>query len=260
MSIKYNKIKLWEGEKHMVKFETYVVGSEKGEAYWALKNTIPLEDKYMHYRLDGACLNDCVDIYFVAHEDGKALCRIWMCYPRHENAICNWGAVYTLEECRGRGICNKTLAFCMDEIAKLENSPVGLFCTSGQQWITDMYLKFGFTTAITGMTKGPLYRPLVDSPKTFNELCEKYYTPAKSLRTAKATWEWRNEIDCLLNFAFSEMKSDYSVNGIRDLWSMLLNGTDKDVKVILTDTNKCVGWMVDGQYTIHPNYKGMKID
>ncbi len=244
----------------MIKFEAYVVGSGETEGYKALKATIPEDDKYMHFRLDGGCLKDCEDIFFVAHENGKALCRIWMGYPRHENAIANWGAVYTLEECRGKGICNKTLAFCMEEIEKLKNAPLGLFCTSGQQWVTDMYLKFGFTTAITGETKGPLYRPQGDSPKTFKEFCDNYFTPAKALHTVKATWEWRNEIDCLLNFAMKENGLDYAVNGTRDLYSLLFNGSDRDIRAILTDTNKCVGWMIDGEYSVHPLYKDMKID
>ena len=244
----------------MLKFEKYVVGSGETEGYKALKATIPEDDVYMHYRLDGNCLKDCEDIYFVAHEDGKALCRIWMCYPRHKNAISNWGAVYTLEECRGRGICNKTLEFCMQELEKLEKGPAGLFCTAGKQWLTDMYAKFGFVTAIHDTTCGPLYHPLKDSPKTFKEFCENYYTPAKSLRTVKATWEWRNEIDCLLNFAMRDNGLDYAINGTRDLYAFLLNGTDKDISVILTDEDKCVGWMIDGEYTVYPLYKDMKID
>ncbi len=244
----------------MLKFEKYVVGSGETEGYKALKATIPAEDAYMHFRLDGACVNDCEDIFFVAHEDGKALCRIWMCYPRHENAIANWGAVYTLEECRGQGLCNKTLTYCMEEIEKLENGPIGLFCTAGRQWLTDMYAKFGFTTAIHDTTSGPLYRPLKDSPKTFKEVCEKYYTPAKSLCAVKATWEWRNEIDCLLKFALQDIGMNYAVNGERDLNMILMNTPERDVKAILTDENKCVGWMIDGDYTIHPLYQNLKID
>ena len=244
----------------MLKFEKYVVGSGETEGYKALKATIPQEDEYMHYRLDGNCLKYCEDIFFVAHEDGKALCRIWMCYPRHENPIANWGAVYTLEECRGRGICNKTLAFCIEEIEKLENSPLGLFCTSGQQWVTDMYTKFGFKTAIHDTTRGPLYRPLVDSPETFDEFCKKYYSTAKSLKAVKATWEWRNEIDCLFNFAMRDIGLDYAIDGTRDLYAMLLNGTDKDVKVILTDENKCVGWMIDGKAKVYPTYEELLPD
>lgn len=241
----------------MLKFEKYVVGTGETEGYKALKSTIPEEDKYMHYRLDGNCLEHCEDVYFVAHENGVALCRIWMCYPRHKSAVSNWGAVYTLEECRGKGLCNKTLNFCFDEISKLENAPAALFCTAGTQWLTDMYTKFGFTTAIRGTTFGPLYYPIGDSPKTFKEFYENYYTPAKTLRAVKATWEWRNEIDCFLNFAMRDNGLDYAINGTRDLYAMLLNGTDKDVKVILTDEDKCVGWMIDGVAKVYPLYENL---
>ena len=148
----------------------------------------------------------------------------------------------------------------MQELEKLEKGPAGLFCTAGKQWLTDMYAKFGFVTAIHDTTCGPLYHPLKDSPKTFKEFCENYYTPAKSLRTVKATWEWRNEIDCLLNLAMKDNGLDYAINGTRDLYAFLLNGTDKDIRVILTDEDKCVGWMIDGEYTVYPLYKDMKID
>ena len=40
----------------MLKFEKYVVGSGETEGYKALKATIPEDDVYMHYRLDGNCL------------------------------------------------------------------------------------------------------------------------------------------------------------------------------------------------------------
>ncbi len=241
----------------MQKFERYVVGSGETEGYKALKATIPEDDIYMHYRLDGNCLEHCEDNYFVIHEDGVALCRIWMCYPRHKNSVCNWGAVYTLEECRGQGLCSKALEFCFDEVNKMENPPMGLFCTAGNQWKADMYIRHGFTLAIRGTTLGPLYYPIGDSPKTFKELYEQYYTPAKSLRAIKATWEWRNEIDCFLNFAMRDNGLDYAINGTRDLYAMLLNGTDKDVKVILTDEDKCVGWMIDGVAKVYPLYENL---
>ena len=243
----------------MLKFEKYVVGSGETEGYKALKATIPEDDIYMHYRLDGNCHKDCEDIYFVAHEDGKALCRIWMCYPRHENAISNWGAVYTLEECRGRGICNQTLDFCMKELEKLQNGPAGLFCTAGKQWLTDMYAKFGFVTAIHDTTMGPLYRPLKDSPETFKEFYENYYTPANSLKAVKATWEYRNEVDCLLKFALLDKGIDYAINGDRDLNMILMNQPERDAKVILTDTGKCVGWMLDGVAKVYTMYENMPI-
>ncbi len=241
----------------MLKFEKYVVGSGETEGYKALKATIPAEDKYMHFRLDGNCLEHCEDIYYVAHENGVALCRIWMCYPRHKDAVCNWGAVYTLEECRGQGLCNRTLKFCFDEIAKLENAPAGLFCTAGAQWLTDMYSKFGFSTAIHDTTKGPLYYPLGDSPKTFKEFYENYYTDAKALRAVKATWEWRNEVDCLLKFAMWDNGLSYAIDGEADLNVILMNTPERDAKVILTDDNKCVGWMLDGKIKIYPKYEAL---
>ena len=92
--------------------ETYHVGSGETEAYRALKATIPQEDRYMHYRLEGNVAEASDDYYFVAHEDGVALSRLWMSVPKNDHPIANWGAFFTLEEYRGRGIGGRVLDHC----------------------------------------------------------------------------------------------------------------------------------------------------
>ncbi len=243
----------------MIRIEKYIVGSEKNDAYQALKNTIPFEDKYMHYRLDGNVTDSCEDIFFTAHENGVALSRLWMCYPKHQNAIANWGAFFTLEECRGKGIGSNVLNYCFEEITRLKAPPLGLFCTAGKVWLTEMYRKYGFVTAIHDTSCGPLYRPVGDSPKTFKEFCELYYTPTTALHTAKADFGWRNEIDCLLKFAMLDIGLDYSIAGEADLNMILLNTPDRDARVILTEHDRCVGWMLDGKAVIHPKYEGIPV-
>ena len=238
----------------MVTLEKYVVGSGETEGYRALKGTIPPEDKYMHYRLDGNALDVCNDLYFVAHEDGVALSRVWMCYPGHEHAIANWGAFFTLEACRGQGIGRKVLDFCFEEIAKMQKPPLALFCTGGKPWLAELYGRYGFVPAIHGTSFGPLYCPRGNSPKTFQEFCESYYTPARELRAVKATYEWRNEIDCLLNFAMQDMGLNYAINGESELHNILLHTPEREAQVLLTDENKCVGWMLEGKATVHPRY------
>lgn len=243
----------------MLKLEKYVVGSGKTEAFNALKRTIPLEDKYMHYRLEGNVSNECEDIYFVAHDNNIALSRLWMCYPKHDNAIANWGAFFTLEEHRGKGIGGKVLDFCFDEIIKLKNPPLALFCTAGKPELAKLYSKYGFVPALKNTTYGALYCPINNSPKTFQEFYKSYYTPTKHLKAINATFEWRNEIDCLLNFAMQDLGLSYAIDNQANLYEILLNSPQRNVKVILTDDNKCVGWMLDGKKKVYPLYEDIEI-
>lgn len=243
----------------MLKLEKYVVGSGETEAFKALKNTISKEDKYMHYRLDGNLTDVCEDIYFVAHDNGVAISRLWMCYPKHDNAVANWGAFFTLEEHRGKGIGGKILDYCFEEISKLNNPPTALFCTAGKPQLAKLYGKYGFIPAIKNTSYGALYCPIKNSPETFEDFCKKYYTPAKQLITVKATFEWRNEIDCLLNFAMQDLGLSYAINNESNLYDILLNTPERDAKVILTDDNKCVGWQLDGNTKVYPLYENFKL-
>ncbi len=235
----------------------YTVGSGENEIYEALCRSIPADDTYMRSRLSGKFLDVCEDVYFIALDGGKVASRLWMCYPRHDSAISNWGAFYTEEEYRGKGVGKRVLNFCFDEIKKLEKPPIGLFCSAGKQWLADMYSKYGFRPALKGASYGYLYCPLGDSPDNFQQFCEEYYIPAASLHTAKASFEWRNEIDCLFRFALADMGLDYSIGGEGDLYNILLNSPERGVKIILTEKKRCVGWMLDGKASIHPLYKSL---
>jgi GNAT superfamily N-acetyltransferase len=251
---RYNKTKQQRRQLNM-KIELYRVGSGETEASQALRNTISQEDTYMHYRLNGNALQDCDDYYFVAHENGVALSRLWMCFPRHAHAIGNWGAFFTLEECRGQGIGSQVLDFCFRTIPALPNLPLGLFCTSGKTWVTNAYRKRGFTLAIPNTENGPMYFPIGQSPKNFQDFCAQYFTPTTALIAQKATWEWRNEVDCLLKFAMIDRGMSYAINGEIDLHMILLNTPERDAKVILTAEQKCAGWMLDGKAVVHPMYE-----
>lgn len=235
--------------------ETYHVGSGETEAYRALKATIPQEDRYMHYRLEGNVAEASDDYYFVAHENGVALSRLWMSVPKNDHPIANWGAFFTLEEYRSRGIGGRVLDHCFETIPALPRRPLGLFCTAGKVGLAGLYARYGFTTAIHDTDCGPLYCPMGDSPAAFREFCNTYYTPAKSLRTEKATFRHRNEVDCLLKFALLDRGLDYRIDGEGDLNMILLNTPERDARVILTETGKCVGWMLDGKVCLHPDYK-----
>ena len=94
---------------------------------------------------------------------------------------------------------------------------------------------------------------------SFREFCAAYYTPAESLRAEKATFRYRNEVDCLLKFALLDLGLDYRILGEGDLNMILLNTPERDARVILTDEGRCVGWMLDGNICLHPAYEEEKI-
>jgi len=239
----------------MIKSEKYVVGSEKNSVYNSLFEMIPKDDEYMHLRLSGALTKVCTDMYFLTHEDGKGLSRVWMCYGKHENAVANWGAVFTAEEHRGKGYCEKTLDCCFETVNTLGNSPTALFCEAGD--ITAFYRKYGFIPAIKGADKGPLYRPCGNSPRNFQEFCENYYTKTDELFIIDADFGWRNEVDCLLRFALLDIGEEFGIKDVERLWLLLMKKSNR-AKIILTKENKCAGWMVDDVMQLHPVYRDVK--
>ena len=239
----------------MIKSEKYVVGSERDHVYRSLYEMIPKDDKYMHLRLSGELLDVCNDIYFLTHDDGKGLSRLWMCYGKHENAVSNWGAVYTAEEARGKGLCARTLDYCFEQIDAMEDPPLALFCTAGD--VARLYKRYGFVPALKGTDKGPLYRPSANAPKTFGEFCESYYTPTDELFVIDADFGWRNEIDCLLRFALWDIGEEFGIKDVTDLYVLLMQ-TPERAKIILTKENRCVGWAVDDIMQLHPKYRDVK--
>ena len=93
----------------MIHCGTYIVSRERDEIHRLLYEMIPKDDIYMHYRLGGTLLDVCTDVYFLAHEHGEGLSRVWMYWGKHAGAVSNWGAVFTKEEHRGRGLCRIVL-------------------------------------------------------------------------------------------------------------------------------------------------------
>ena len=241
----------------MIKSEKYIVGTEKDHVYKCLYEMIPQQDKFLHYRLSGKANDVCTDTFFVTHEDGKGLSRVWMGYGRHENAACNWGAVFTQEEARGKGYCAMNLDYCFEVVNALENPPAALFCTAGSVGLTKLYSRYGFVPALKGADCGPLYRPCGNSPKTFQEFAENYYTPTSELVVKDADFGWRNEVDCLLKFALWDMGIKLEINCVESLNGILMDEPNR-AKVVMTKENKCVGWMVDGVMQLHPAYKDVK--
>lgn len=238
----------------MIKTEKYIAGSDKNEVYHLLDSIILKDDRFLRKRLYGELTDVSNDLFFLAHNDKEGLSRIWMGYGKHENAVSNWGAVFTPEEHRGKGYCAKVLKYCFEELDSMKNPPAALLCTAGTLELTDMYKKYGFTTALRGKDRGPLYRPLGNSPKTFREFYEEYYTETDELFVVDADFGWRNEIDCLLRFALIDIGEYFGLKGINDLWPVIMDEPER-AKIILTKENKCAGWMIDGEMQLYPIYR-----
>ena len=236
---------------------------EKGEPLRRALADLDLGIPYaemMRYRIDGRAEAECNDVYYLcADNENNLISRLWMGWGKHERAVGNWGNFFTCPEYRGQGIGRKMLDFWHNDLKTRENLPLALFCTAGDEGLAKLYKPYGFRPALKNTTCGPLYCPLGNSPKTFEEFCKQYYTPAKSLDFKKATLEWRHEIDCLLRFAMLDMGLDYLPEGMTSLESSLLENGAKRIDIIFTDTNIPVGLarVRDGgkcDISIHPNY------
>ena len=138
----------------------------------------------------------------------------------------------------------------------MQTPPPALFCTAAGMAV--VYGKYGFVPALKGATYGPMYRPCGDSPKSFAEFCENYYTKSDELRAIDAHFGWRNEIDCLLKFALLDAGEEFGICGIGSLGELLRLEPHR-AKIILTEEDKCVGWSVDGVVQLHPKYRGIEI-
>lgn len=244
-----------------MKFDIYLPEKGLNEAGIALSNMIKDLDHGVPYadmlriRVAGGTLTESVDRYFVAHENGACISRLWNGWGRHENAIGNFGHFFTLENMRGKGIGKRLLEMWYEDILAQSCKPLGLFCTGP----LSLYESYGFRTVKADATwGGPMFMPLGDSPATFRDFCEMYYEPSDTLICRKATVEWRHEIDCLLKFVFFDRGLDFDIGDVSYLEAALLYQPN-DVKLIFTEKNRCVGWMLGDEIRLHPAYNRTSI-
>ncbi len=247
-------------------FNIYIPGENAPASASALVKSLENLDvdlsysKMMRHRASGKAAEECTDVYYLCtNEDNDLVSRLWMGWGKHAGAVGNWGYFFTEPEYRGQGIGRKMLDFWFSDIMTRQDLPKALFCTAGDEKLTKLYATYGFRPALKDATFGPLYCPLGDSPSTFAEFCEQYYTPAKSLDFKKATLEWRHEIDCLLKFAMLDAGLNYLPEGMTSLEASFLENGAKRVDIIFTDTNIPVGLsrVRDGgkcDVSIHPSY------
>lgn len=209
-------------------------------------------------RLSGALQEICNDTYYVAHENGRCISRLWNGWGRHGEAIGNFGNFLTEEKFRGQGIGKKMLELWFSDLNSRDDLPLGLFCTAGAQ-AAKLYFPYGFKPVLEGECAGPLYLPLGNSPEDFGEFCARYYRPTQRLIRRKASFEWRHEIDCLLKFDFARRGEPFGIGKYAMIEEALLRDPER-TEQIFTQEGHCVGWGYDQVLQIHPCYSGVPIE
>jgi GNAT superfamily N-acetyltransferase len=242
-----------------VTFEIYRPGHVKNAAHDALRDMMADFDPgksyadMMRHRISGKAADACHDIYYVAHENGAARSRLWMGWGRHADAIGNWGNFYTDEAFRSQGLGKALLDLWFEDLQHTAQPPLCLLCTTGSAWVTKLYARYGFRTVMKGQEYGPLYKPVGDSPATFDAFCDTYYHPSDSLLWRVADIAYRHEIDCLLRFVFAARGLTFGIGEVGSVEAGLLYHPTRTGMLFSADGH-CVGWTFDGQAQVHPMY------
>ena len=208
-------------------------------------------------RISGRAAEECEDTYFVALEGGKCMSRLWNGWGRHKDAIGNFGNFLTAEEARGTGVGRELLRMWLQDLEEKAEKPLALFCSAYEN-IAPIYFPYGFRVAVSKGTVRYLYKPVGDSPETFQEFCALYYRPSAVLHRRPASIGWRHEIDCLLKFARADRGLDFGFDGI-NLEAALLYHPGK-AELLFAECGRCVGWMFAGEKQVHPDYENAAID
>ncbi len=228
-----------------------------------LEKGVPYAEMLRH-RVAGGAKDVCTDNYYIALADEVFAARLWTGWGNHKNSVANFGHFNTLESLRGKGIGRRVMDFWKADIESLENPPVAIFCTAAKIHHDNLYSPYGFRWAIEEMPVGPLYMPLGDSPETFEEFCELYYTDTKNISVRPATVEWRHEIDCLLKFALMLYGEKLELGEITSLEERLVMDNAKDIYLLFSDDEKVIGWFKkeNGKLItqVYPKYKTLKIN
>lgn len=243
--------------------EKFTAGDKSSKAYFAISKMLdgykPEEtfSQMMRYRISGQSADECHDVYYVAHEDGKAVSRHWMGWGKHKEAVGNWGNFFTDEEYRGKGIGGQVLKAWHEDFKNTENLPLCFMCSASES-LAKYYSRFGFVPAIDNAEYGPLYMPVGSSPKTFRKFTEWYYKPCENLFHKKASVGYRHEIDCLLRFALQNENTAFGIGETESIERALLHYPER-AGMLFTPDGRCVGWSVDGIIQLYPVYEKSKI-
>ncbi|MBO7146133.1 MAG: GNAT family N-acetyltransferase [Lentisphaeria bacterium] len=247
------------------------VGSCAGNALDQLLVTESPEKTYsqmMRYRLAGNAAGDCRDVYFIATENGECVSRLWHGWGRHADSIGNFGNFRTAESYKKRGIGRRLLSMWFEDLLQTPEKPLGLFCTSSELYLIDVYGKFGFRPALPEGPDGtPLYCPLGDSPATFREFCEQYYAPVGgTLRFIPGSVGYRHEIDCLLKFSLLlERGETLGLPSQVNCEAALLHPGNGKLEYLALENDHIVGWSFtpengEREVQLHPAFREMYCD
>ncbi len=218
----------------------------------------------LRFRVAGKAKDICTDNYYIALADDNFAARLWTGWGNHKNSVANFGHFNTVEAMRGKGIGRRVMDFWKADIDALENPPLAIFCTAAKLHHDNLYSPYGFRWANGECDVGPLYMPLGDSPETFSEFCEMYYTDTKNITMRPASLEWRHEIDCLLKFALMLHGERLKIGEITSLEERLVLDNAKDMYLLFSDDEKVIGWAHKSgeeiNIQLYPKYRNIKIN
>ena len=238
----------------------------------ALKEIIATQEpvaswsKMMLYRIDGNASKYCTDQYYIAIQDEKCVSRLWCGWGNHKDAIGNWGNFKTADCMQGKGIGRRLLDFWFDHMKSISNEPLAFLCTCGKPNLVKLYSQYGFRPALKNRETGPLYCPLGNSPESFQDFCEMYYSNSNNLKFLPGNIQHRHEIDCLLSFSLQEYGKSLglpSIGSYEEAILLLKNDPQAGLlERIVIDNGHTVGWAftpIGGarEMQIHPKYQYM---
>lgn len=152
-------------------------------------------------RLAGHFRDVSDDRYFFAEIDGEIVGQMWYGWGRHDQPAANFGQVFVATRHRKKGIAERLFrAFSKHYF---DNSPpIAAFCTTGTDWVVNIYRPAGFRTIVPNAPCGPLYCPKPGQPETFDEFADNFYRGhcAGRAQAIAGTMQYRHEIDCVLKF------------------------------------------------------------
>ena len=248
-----------------MELERIVPGQIQTAGYTALEDIVrdykpgEIHSDTIRLRVSGGLTHLCQDTYYIAHEDGLCLSRLWNGWARdRKETVGNFGNFLTLDQARGRGIGKQVLQLWYADLSEREDRPLALFC-SAKARAAKLYFPYGFQTAIKGAEEGPLFLPLADPSWDFRAFCDMYYQPADCLVCHPADFGWRHEIDCLLNFALRCAGESFGLGETIRLEQALLYYPQR-AKLYFTPRGRCVGWAVDDVRQLHPAYRHLKVE